>query len=510
MRLGSKFFLTSTLGVVLLAAVGFLGLRAVGHLVSVNQEIATRAIPALLLTVSAREAIPPLTRLETRAVVLRDPGYVKAWNERAARVTQDLEQLVGYARSEHEAAQIRQAAVEFAAYRRVVDEEQARLRRGDGAGALRLSDEQGWARAQAALKTLNALLATTHTRVLAAQADAAQLEAHTWMVVLLALGSAVTLALLGTAAVARRMTRALDRLTSATAEVAAGAFREPIPVGRRDEIGTLARSFNRMVVELQEREESIREHVEATIRAEEASRAKSQFLANMSHELRTPLNAIIGFSQVLTKDTYGPLNPKQAEFATTILGAGRHLLGLINDVLDLSKIEAGRMTLEPTTFDFGEILRDTLTTVDALASQKSLTLSSAVDPLPPVTADASKLKQILYNLLSNAIKFTPAGGSVTVLAGVQGDPAGAAPPFLRVAVVDTGIGIKPEDQERIFQSFEQVDASSARENQGTGLGLALTRKLVELHGGRVWVESEGVHKRGSTFTFTIPLAPAQP
>jgi PAS domain S-box-containing protein len=242
--------------------------------------------------------------------------------------------------------------------------------------------------------------------------------------------------------------------------------------------------------------------------AEAASRAKSQFLANMSHELRTPLNAIIGFSELLEDLTAGPLNDRQRRYVGNILTSGRHLLDLVNDILDLAKIEAGRLTLDATCFEPVTAIREVMRIVESLAMTKHLDLELVTpDALPLLTADRAKFKQVLYNLLSNAIKFTREGGRVKMRARMV--PAPTAPSdveeWLVVDVEDTGIGIRPEDHSRIFLEFEQLDASYAREQQGTGLGLALTRRLVDLHGGRIILESaEG---KGSTFTVAFPPIP---
>src|SRR5256712_6999965 len=250
MRLGSKLFLTSALVIVVLASVGVLSLLAVDRLVFVNREIATQAVPALRLTASTREAIAPLAWLEARALVLGDARYARAWTERAGQVSRDLRRLSEYAVSQWEALHLREASVAFEGYRRIVATEGALLQRGERGQALRLIDTDGRAFAEEVQESLDALMAATHTRVLAAQAEAGRLEARTWTAVLVALGAAVCLALLGTAVIARRMTRSLGRLSSATAEVAAGAFREPIAVEGRDEIGALATSFNRMTSQL--------------------------------------------------------------------------------------------------------------------------------------------------------------------------------------------------------------------------------------------------------------------
>jgi PAS domain S-box-containing protein len=253
--------------------------------------------------------------------------------------------------------------------------------------------------------------------------------------------------------------------------------------------------------------ESVVQHTKEA--AESANLAKSQFLANMSHELRTPLNAIIGFSEILSDKTFGDLNDRQLKYSHNILNSGRHLLQLINDILDLAKVEAGRVELMCNTFAVAKTFSEVQTIVKTLANKKKISLEFEVaSDLPALFADEAKVKQVMYNLLSNAIKFTPDGGSVFVTAAMQkGTSADASPAgqYLRVAVTDTGLGIKANDQERVFKEFEQVDSSYGRLQQGTGLGLALTKRLVEMHGGRIWVESEGVEGKGSTFTFLIPM-----
>jgi signal transduction histidine kinase len=228
-----------------------------------------------------------------------------------------------------------------------------------------------------------------------------------------------------------------------------------------------------------------------------ANKHKSEFLANMSHELRTPLNAIIGFSEVLLEKLFGDVNEKQEDYLKDIYSSGRHLLGLINDILDLSKVEAGRMELDRSTFDLQSALSTAMTLVRERAQRHNVALKLTAAPdLGEVTADERKLKQILVNLLSNAVKFTPDGGSVEVKAVRE-------PEQVVIAVRDTGIGIAPEDQEAVFEEFRQVGRDYTRKQEGTGLGLSLSRRFVELHGGRITVESEP--GKGSTFTFNLPI-----
>lgn len=231
---------------------------------------------------------------------------------------------------------------------------------------------------------------------------------------------------------------------------------------------------------------------------QEASRLKSEFLANMSHELRTPLNGIIGFSELLCDGKAGPLNEQQQDFLNDILGSGRHLLQLINDVLDLSKVEAGRMELFPETFALPDAVEEVCSVIAQMADKKRIDVQRSLDQaLESVTLDRKKFKQVLFNLLSNAVKFTEEGGRVDVLVRPQSGNR------LCLQVADTGIGIRPEDFGRLFVEFQQIDSSASRRYEGTGLGLALTRKLVEFQRGAISVQSEP--GQGSTFTVVLPL-----
>jgi len=277
----------------------------------------------------------------------------------------------------------------------------------------------------------------------------------------------------------------IQRIVARLTAIASGDFSRHVEVANRDELGDLGSRVNQMNDELQRVYREL----------ETASRHKSEFLANMSHELRTPLNAILGFSQVLEKKLFGELNSKQAEYVEDILSSGNHLLSLINDVLDLSKVEAGQIELEVAPFSLREAVERGVAMVRERASKNGVALAAEVEPeVHVVSGDERRIRQILFNLLSNAVKFTPAGGRIDVSAArVDGE--------IRLAVADTGPGIAPEDLDRIFEEFQQTDVG-ARHHEGTGLGLALSKRLVELHGGRIWVESEV--GAGSRFVFTLP------
>ncbi|GAB4352326.1 MAG: hypothetical protein Kow0099_36570 [Candidatus Abyssubacteria bacterium] len=346
----------------------------------------------------------------------------------------------------------------------------------------------------------------------------------TVMVVLLAIAMTVFLV--------RVIVNPVQQLVSATERIAAGNLDHLVSINTNDEIGELGASFNKMTrdlkryrTELEEYSRTLEQKVEERTKAlrlmneelqrtnqqiEAVSKLKSEFLANMSHELRTPLNAIIGFSEILCDQSFGQLNEKQIKYAQNVVVSGKHLLQLINEILDLAKVESGKMSLNLETFSVKGVLAEIANFARGLAAKKEISVRERFSPkLITVTADPKKFKQIFYNLLSNAIKFTPAGGWIEISTDVLGDfemgdgDQIVLKRYAEFCVKDSGIGVDRADHERIFQEFQQVDGSHARQYEGTGLGLALTKKLVELHQGSIWIESE--RGKGAAFYFTIPL-----
>jgi signal transduction histidine kinase len=268
--------------------------------------------------------------------------------------------------------------------------------------------------------------------------------------------------------------------------IAAGDFSHRIEVPNRDELGALAAHVNSTREELQQLYRSL----------EDASRHKSQFLANMSHELRTPLNAILGYTELMADGAYGAPSVKMLGVLKRLEANGKHLLGLINDVLDLSKIEAGQLVLELTDYSIEDIVQTVRSTLEPLAADKKLALKPELAPdLPPGHGDGRRLTQVLINLVGNAIKFTDVGEVVIKAEANNGS-------FL-VCVRDTGPGISAADQSKLFQEFQQADNAITRKKGGTGLGLAISKRIIEMHGGKIWVESHV--GQGSTFAFTLPV-----
>ena len=296
------------------------------------------------------------------------------------------------------------------------------------------------------------------------------------MVVALLLGFVLSWSLIGP----------IQQIDARLAAIASGNFSEHVDITNRDELGALAVNVNRMNDELRRVYKEL----------ETASEHKSEFLASMSHELRTPLNAIIGFSQVLRERISGDINAKQEEYLDDILSSANHLLALINEVLDLAKVEAGQVELHVAPFLLQDALERGISTVREQATSGGVQLTLHANGGPTiVTGDERRIRQVIFNLLSNAVKFTPSGGRVDVTATHADGEA-------RISVADTGGGIAADDLERIFEEFQQTELG-ARLHEGTGLGLALSKRFVEMHGGRIWCDS--VVGTGSTFVFTLPL-----
>jgi signal transduction histidine kinase len=305
------------------------------------------------------------------------------------------------------------------------------------------------------------------------------------MVIGFAVGS-VGLALLLGYALSRSLIEPVTRMDMQLQQIAQGDFTPRVAVPNRDELGTLAANLNRMTGELGQLYQQL----------EAASRHKSQFLASMSHELRTPLNAILGYTELIMDQIYGEVPMQIRDVLARVQQSGQHLLGLINAVLDLSRIEAGRLVLTLADYSMQEVVQTVFMAVESLAAAKQLALHVSVPPdLPTGKGDAQRLSQVLLNLVGNAIKFTNEGAVSIQVTAADG--------AFTVAVSDTGPGIAEADQQKIFEEFQQADSMSTRQQGGTGLGLAIAKKIIDMHGGRLWVESS--LGQGSTFRFTLPV-----
>jgi signal transduction histidine kinase len=475
MRLAPKIFFASSLVIVVLLGVGALSLRAVGRLVSVNAAITTRSVPAVRGAAAVHDAVLSLARLEARFLLLRDAAFAGLWSERAARAQEELDGLAPFLTTRRERALLASLQQTFADYREVVGREQALVLRGESSRARALADSTARPLRERVEADLEALSEATHAAALAAQADAARLEARTWAGVLIALAAALGVALLGTAIIALRLTRSLRVLSTATSAVAAGSFREPIKVEGNDEVADLARAFNAMAERLRELDE-----------------LKQAFLATVSHELRSPLTSMREAAHLLRDRVGGELNERQTRMVAIIGASCDRLLRLVNQVLDLSRLRAGVLTLDRQPVDLDLVVARAIDEMRPQAEESGLTLTlerRGQDFV--VEGDEDRLVQVVINLVANAIRFTMRRGHVTVRLHDAG-------PEVEVQVEDTGVGIPAVALPHIFDTWQQAH----QQRGGTGLGLAIVRGIVEAHRGRVTVESQ--EGKGSRFSFLLP------
>lgn len=481
MRLGAKIFLTSVFLIATLVAVASWSLWAMQRLVAVNRGILTETLPALRAATGLSESVPALVRLETRYVVLGDREYDTLWARRMRGVSDELEQLGRLVTTDEERARLAEVRAEVAAYRGVVERERQLMARGQRGSASLLMEAEGRPAAERAEASAVRLGATIQSAAAAASAQARELEKRTWTGVLIALVAGGAAALGGTAWVALRLTRSLRVLAAATREVAAGSFHDPVRVETHDEIADLAEAFNRMAAQLRK--------VEAL---------KEEFFSTISHELRTPLTSIREGVHLLREGIHGPLTPKQERLVTIVGLSTERLLGLINQILDLSRLQAGVLPLDRRRVDLDRLASRALDELRPQAEEKGVQLerdgrggSEAACGSVKVFGDEERLLQILVNLLGNAVKFTPAAGSVTLALRERGEE-------VEVVVEDTGAGIPAEALPRIFDRYQQAH----RGRGGSGLGLAIVKALAEAHGGSVRAESE--EGKGSRFSVVLP------
>jgi len=455
MRLAAKIFLATSLVLLALVVVAGWSLLAVQRVVEVNRAIITRSIPALQLESTLTESMAALVRLETRYEVLQDRRYEDLWNARANQTAEGLARL-GELVGPSERKRLDKAMAAFARYRE------------------RAAEETGASAAGRTQRSLAQLKQATAQALKRAQLAARHLERRTWRAVMLVLPLSLLALLVGTVALSLRMTRALARLSTATREVADGSFREPLVVRRKDEIGDLARAFNRMAERLQE-----------------LDRLKEEFFSNVSHELRTPLTAIREAALLLRDRVPGPLAARQARLVDLISLSTERLLGMVNQILELARLRAGLIAIDRGWLDLDQLVGRALEELRPQAEAGGVTLGRRGGPVGRMRGDAERLLQVLVNLLGNAIKYTPNGGSVAVVVGEQRDR-------VEIAVEDTGVGIPADLLPRIFDRFWQADPARG----GSGLGLTIVKGVVEAHGGQVQVESaEG---RGTRFTVHLP------
>ena len=475
MRLGPKIFVASSLVMLVLLGVGALSLRAVGRLVSVNAAITTQSLPAVRRAAAAHDAVLSLARLEARFLVLGDPAFAALWAEHATRAGDELDRLGQLLTTRREAELLASVRRGFGAYREVVAQEHALVLAGERQRAQALGETSDRLLRERVVADLDALSDAIHAAAETSQAEAAQLEARTWTGVLLALAAALVLALVSTAVIAMRLTRSLRKLSTATAAVAAGSFRDPLVVRGNDEVADLARSFNAMAVRLRELDE-----------------LKQAFLATVSHELRSPLTSMREAALLLRDRVGGELSARQARLVEIIAASCERLLRLVNQVLDLSRLRAGALVLDRQPVDLDRVVTRTVDELRPQAEEAGLTMTVERQGTEfVIEGDEDRLVQVVVNLLANAIRFTLRGGRVTVRVLDAGGE-------IDVQVEDTGVGIPAAALPHIFDAWQQAH----QQRGGTGLGLAIVHGIVQAHGGRVTVESQ--EGKGARFSVLFP------
>ncbi len=480
MRLATKIFLVSALVILVLCGTVVWSLLTVKRLVTANQEITTRAVPALRLQGALRESVHGLVRLETRALVLQDQKYAAMWTDRADRATRDLTELGDYLESAEERDAHARAGNAFATYRGHVAAERRLVALGRARAALRIAEGPAREAAESTEAALADAIIATEARLAAGQARARALEVRTWRAVTGALAVSLVLALAASALLAYRMARSLGRLSSATRSLAAGTWTGPLPVEGRDEISELGRAFNQMAERLRDVE-----------------RLKEEFFSHITHDLRNPLASIRLAAEGIQERAKAGGDAKAARFGYLIEVSAARMMTMINQILDFTRLRARAVPLERKPIDLLEVAGRALDELRPVSEEKRIRVDLAAEghdfTLP---GDEGSLVRVVVNLLGNALHFTPAGGAVRARLA-------ALPDRLELAIEDTGVGIPADALPSIFEPYRQAHGP----RKGTGLGLAVVKGLVEAHGGTVAVRSEV--GKGSCFTVTIPKAPAE-
>lgn len=486
MRLAFKFFLTYSVVILVLAGIAAWSLNEVAKLSIADRTITVRAAEALRSAVFIRETVSQAKRLDMRSLVFGDKEYAAASSAEATRIIQDLDRLAGLLTTEKEKTCLKRASEGFTEYRAIVTKTQNLRKRGDVGRAEKLLRGDAQPVVNRVVENLDRLVGLTRDALDQTQTEATAalgrarseieaLRSRTWKAVTTAMILAVLAALVGTAVIAVGMTRSLSRLSDATRAVAEGAFHEPLSIDSNDEIGELAKSFNSMAGRLREIDEM-----------------KEKFYATVSHELRSPLNAMREAVRLIEAKAGSP-DPANQERLIAIFSKGTdRLLRLVNEVLDLSRANAGMLPVERRWFDLNGAVAHTIEELKPQAEQRGLTLRLEPDPaLTRAYGDEDRIVQAVVNLVANALRFTPPGGRVTVRLHHTDNE-------IQIQVEDTGIGIPAALLSVIFDRFRQAHSGKG----GTGLGLAIVRAMVEAHEGHVTVESE--EGKGSRFTIRLP------